>query len=100
MRPISRLRFDALAGYARDPRAVLIGEELGYFEHADERVLGVLMRDRSDNDYAGFVFARDELYQYRWLKGTGFHPTPRHATALLRHELELAAMEPNEASGS
>jgi hypothetical protein len=93
MRPISRLRFDALAAYARDPRANLLSEELGYFEHADERVLGILIRDRTDDDYAGMVLARDELHQYRWIKGTDFQPTPRHATALLRRELELTAMQ-------
>ena len=43
MRPISRLRFDALAGVPETP--ALIGEELGHFEHANERVLGVLTRD-------------------------------------------------------
>lgn len=97
MRPISRLRFDALATYARDPRANLLSEELGYFEHADERVLGILIRDWTDNDYAGVVLARDELYQYRWIKGTDFQPTPRHATALLRRELELTAMQSEDA---
>jgi hypothetical protein len=59
MRPISRLRFNALASYARDPRTVLTAEELGWFEHADERVLGVLIRDRTDDDYSGIVLARD-----------------------------------------
>ena len=97
MRPVSRLRFDALAAYARDPRAKWLGEELGYFEHANERVLGILIRDRADEDYAGLVLARDELSQYRWIKGTDFQPTPRHARALLRREMELAAMQPENA---
>ncbi|WP_439597998.1 hypothetical protein [Falsiroseomonas sp.] len=71
----------------------MFSEELGYFEHADERVLGILIRDRTDDDYAGAVLARDELHQYRWIKGTSFQPTPRHAKALLRRELELTAMQ-------
>lgn len=96
MRSISRLRFDALAAYARDPRAHVFSEELGYFEHSNERVLGILIRDRTDDDYAGLVLARDELHHYRWIKGTNFHPTPRRASALLRRELELSAMRSDE----
>jgi hypothetical protein len=96
MRPISRLRFNALAGYARDPRTVLIAEELDWFEHGDERVLGVLIRDRTDNDYSGIVLARDELLQYRWTTSTGFEPTQRRAKALLRPVLEQAAMAPDD----
>ena len=96
MRPISRLRFNALAGYARNPRTVLMAEELGWFEHADERVLGVLIRDRTDDDYSGIVLARDELLQYRWTTSTGFEPTQRRAKAFLRPALELAAMAPDD----
>ena len=96
LKPISRLRFDALAGYARHPRTVLTADELGYFEHADERVLGILIRDKSDNDYAGMVLARDELKQYRWTRMTEFEPTERRARAMLRPALEQAAMAPDE----
>ena len=96
MHPITRLRFNALAGYARHPRTVLAAEELGWFEHANERVLGVLIRDRTDNDYSGIVLARDELLQYRWTTSTSFEPTQRRAKALLRPALERAAMAPDE----
>lgn len=96
MREISKLRFDAFAGYARDPRLPLMGEELAWFEHADARVLGMLIRDRADNDYAGIVFARDELLQYRWTNMTVFEKSVRRARALLRPALEQAAMAPDE----
>jgi hypothetical protein len=96
MKEISRIRFNALAGYARHPRTVLTAEELGYYEHADERVLGIVVRDRADNDFAGMVLARDELKQYRWTSMTEWAPTARHARALLRPALEQAAMSPDE----
>jgi hypothetical protein len=96
MLPISQLRFNALAGYARDPRSVVYAEELGWFEHDRERVLGLLIRDRADGDFAGIVFARDELQQYRWTTMTDFVSTPRRAHALLRPALERAAMAPEE----
>jgi len=96
MQEISSIRFNALAGYARDPRTVLTAEELGYFEHANERVLGILVRDRTDNDFAGMILARDELKQYRWTGMTEWESTPRRARALLRPALERAAMAPDE----
>jgi hypothetical protein len=96
MLPISLLRFNALAGYARDPRSAVYAEELGWFEHDQERVLGLLIRDRADNDFAGVVFARDELLQYRWTTMTDFASTPRRARALLRPSMERAAMAPVE----
>lgn len=97
MQPLSRLRFNALAGYAKDPRAPVYSEELGWFEHAQERVLGVLIRDRHDGDYAGIVLARDELLQYRWTAMTEFEPTLRRAKARLRPAMEQAAMAPDDA---
>ncbi len=97
MRSISRLRFDALAAYARAPQTVLSAEEVGSYEHAGERVLGVMIRDRTDNDYSGQVLARDELRQYRWVAATTFETRLRRAEALLRRELELQAMKPDEA---
>lgn len=96
MKEISRIRFNALAGYARHPRTVLTAKELGYFEHDSERVLGIAVRDRADNDFADMVLARDELKQYRWTSMTEWGPTARHARALLRPALEQAAMAPDE----
>lgn len=96
MRPISLARFNALAGYARDPRTILTGEELGWYEHANERVLGILIRDRTDNDFAGIVLARDELLQYRWTNMTNFERSVRRAEALLRPALEQAALASDE----
>ncbi len=96
MKPIQLARFNALAGYSRHPRAMLTGEELGWFEHGDERILGILIRDRTDNDYAGMVLARDELLQYRWTNMTTFEASPRRARALLRKAMEAAEMAPDE----
>lgn len=96
MKKISIQRFNALAGYARQPRAVLDGEERGWYSHADDRVLGALIRDRADNDYAGAVFARDERLQYRCVAMTDFVETPRRAEALLRRLLEHTGHAPDE----
>ena len=96
MQPISQLRFNALAGYARHPQTAVYADELGWFEHANERVLGVLIRDRTDGDYGGVVLARDELLQYRWTTMSRWEPGQRRAKARLRQALEQASMAPDE----
>lgn len=65
MQPISKMRFDALAGYSRSPVTVLTADELGWFEDGGERVLGILIRDRIDGDFSSVVLARDKRRRYR-----------------------------------
>lgn len=43
MKPISKLRFDSLAGYVRVPYMPLVVRELEWYQHANEKVLGVLL---------------------------------------------------------
>jgi len=62
LKEISELRFNAIAGYARHPRAVLTGEELAYYEAEDGSILGLLIRDRTDGDFAGMAFGRDAKF--------------------------------------
>jgi hypothetical protein len=88
MRSIPRVRFDALAGYCRKPQTVLVGEELKWYEHANERVLGVLMRDYADNDYGGMVLGRDERGRFRWIGTGGFHISRRAAERAFIKELK------------
>lgn len=97
MRPISRARFDALAGYCRQPGSTLVYEEIGWFEHANERVLGMLPRDYEDNDFGGLVYARDRLGRFRCIYVTPeFESSSRRAKVLLRQQMERLAMAPDE----
>jgi hypothetical protein len=47
---ITKARFDILAGYTRQPGSFLFGEEREYLSSQDDRVLGVLLMDTSDDD--------------------------------------------------
>lgn len=97
MKPIPLIRFDALAGYARRPMIRFLAEELAWFQHADERLLGLVNRDRTDNDFGGHVFGRDRMDRFRWIGGTDFKPTPHLAAIALRLELErLAGLSEDE----
>lgn len=95
MKPVPLIRFDALAGYARKPAIRILGDEMSWFEHADERLLGLVIRDRTDNDFGGHVFGRDLKGRFRWVGGTDFVATPHRARIALRLELERLAGLPN-----
>jgi hypothetical protein len=65
MKRLSKLRFDALAGYIRNPYSVFFAEELDWFQSGDEKLLGLVSIDTSDNDYVATVLARDQRGRYR-----------------------------------
>ena len=65
MNTLPKVRFDALAGYSRSPYISLSARELGWFEEADGKVLGVVSLDVVDRDYVWIVLARDAKNRYR-----------------------------------
>lgn len=94
MRPISRERFDALAGYARLPHSVIACEEVRWYEEDGERVLGTVIRDRTDGDFGSVLLARDEVGCFRCIKVTRKFESrrfdaQRHLESELRHAAAL-----------
>lgn len=63
---ISKLRFDALASYARNPAIVFLARELRWFEFDHERLLAALVLD-TDGEYSAVFMARDLKERYRWV---------------------------------
>lgn len=96
MRKIGKLRFDAIAGYARRPMAAIFGRELGYFDHPSGRVLGMHLQDIEDGDHFGMVFAQDSRLRYRSVDMTPFVDSPKQALADLKVALDAAAQQPPE----
>ena len=91
MRRLSKIRFDALAGYARQPLALLMAQELGWFEQGNERLLATLIRDQEDSDYAAIIMGRDRKGRFRCVKTTHFNASRRHAEVTMRREMEAIA---------
>ncbi|MDF0542758.1 hypothetical protein PX699_10425 [Sphingobium sp. H39-3-25] len=96
MVPISPIRFDAIAGYARLPVSQLFGRELAYFEVGGGAVVGMLLVDRTDGDFLGGVFARDERLRYRWASQTDFFASREDAEAALAQAMDVALQAPPE----
>ena len=61
---ISVQEFEAL-GPARGPMAKAIGEEVKWFGDTARNLLGVVIRDRTDNDWGYVVLRRDERETFR-----------------------------------
>lgn len=96
MTPISAIRFNAIAGYARLPMAELFAEELAYFELSGGKIVGMLLADREDGDLLGVVFAPDARLRFRATAQTDFYSTPAEAEAALEQAMEEAAAAPPE----
>lgn len=97
MEPLSRLRFDALAGYSRSPHTLIVGFELEWYSEANEKVLGVLIQDAVDKDYGCIVLGRDRIGRYRAVHVTPFFATQEEMRVALPAILEeWAAKDPGE----
>jgi hypothetical protein len=96
LKEIPELRFNAIAGYARHPRAALTGEEIAYFEAEDGSILGLIIRDREDGDFAGMAFGRDAKLRFRWTSMTDFLESPELARDALAKLMTKLFDEPDE----
>lgn len=72
IKKITLSRFNALATYARNPAVKSHSQEQEWFETFDGKVLGLLLLDTIDNDYAGLIFSRDGNKRYRFISMTSF----------------------------
>lgn len=76
-------RFNALAARARSPAAAYVSEEIGWLANDEETVIGVLLRDSIDNDYAAVVLGRDEIGAFRAFDQAASLPTEEEAVSWL-----------------
>src|SRR2546421_3201423 len=91
---ISRLRFDSLAGYSRQPTAELFAGELFWYEHKRAPVLGALIVDITDEDFGGIIIGRDEGRRMRCVEVVGWDDSPEKAEVRLIASLEDWAKRP------
>lgn len=96
MEEISPTRFNAIAGYARQPMARIIGEEIAYFEGADGTIMGMVIRDRTDSDFSGLLFGQDKKLRFRWTSMTGFFQNLDDAVDALKSKMEELQNAPAE----
>ena len=95
MSPLLKRRFDALAGYTRQPYMVLRTEEIEWHATSSERVLGVVTRDRIDHDYGWVALGRDEQSRFRAVAVNASLPSDDAAREQLLECMRGLAVKPD-----
>jgi hypothetical protein len=95
MKEISKSRFEAMAGYTREPGTALIVEELEWFASDNGVVLGLLARDRIDDDFSGMVLGRDSRGRFRAVHVFVSLPSADLARERLREDIERWSVRPS-----
>ncbi|MFO1101313.1 MAG: hypothetical protein U1E20_00230 [Methylocystis sp.] len=83
-------RFNLFSIGARMAHVRLLSEELSYWSDPEERVLGLVFRDRVDNDFGWALFARDKVGRFRCVDICASIQTEPRATEALRERIERA----------
>jgi len=96
VRPLLSARFEALAGYTRSPMILLLTEEFKWFATRDERLLGIVLRDRVDDDFSWAILARDERLRFRAIDNNVSLPTIDAARDELIAQMIMRHGDPDE----
>ena len=107
-KPLSAARFDIYAMGTRLAYSRFLSEDLRYWSDAEEKVLGMVFRDRHDDDFGWILFVRDGVGRFRCVDVQASLKSQDFATIGMREriakaledpklaELGLQADEPNE----
>ena len=92
-KPISQSRFNLLAIGTRRSPAPYLYEEVGYWADTEERVIGVIARDVTDDDYYWSLLARDRNGRFRSADFDASLRSAPYATVALRERIATAVTE-------
>ncbi len=87
IKELQKQRFDAYVAHTRSPAASYFGAEIGWYANEIETVLGVILLDAVDNDFAAVVLGRDEHGAFRAFDEMASFPTVDEATQWLRRTI-------------
>ena len=88
LKKLSLQRFNALAGYARQPLLALMSIEIFWYATEGEEVLATVLRDNTDQDYAVVCFCRDLQERFRFAAMSEFKPSLAEAQAEVQKKLK------------
>ncbi|WP_297494696.1 hypothetical protein [Acidocella sp.] len=92
---LSKRRFDALAGYTRQPFILLFTEEIEWHATTDERVLGIVTQDRIDDDFGWVALGRDKQLRFRAVAVNASLPSAAAARDQLLGRMRELALGPD-----
>ncbi|WP_166299325.1 hypothetical protein [Bradyrhizobium sp. 2S1] len=94
-REMRTARFNILAIGSRRSPTRLVAEERSYWSDLEERVVGLVFRDKVDNDYGWGLLARDRVGRFRWVDGDVSLKSEHYATNGLRDRIARVAEQGN-----
>jgi hypothetical protein len=65
IKEINKQLFDTYVLSSRHPNIVFFAEEIKWYANKNETILGVVCRDKIDNDFAAVMLGRDEIGRFR-----------------------------------
>ena len=87
LRELTKRQFDAFC-YCRQPLLRFTAEEVAWFEAYNRKLLIVLIRDVTDNDFGYVILGRDTRKMFRCIEvSNNFHPTPEQAFHHLKNRV-------------
>ena len=87
IKSISQARFDALC-FSRRPGTKFFGEEREWYADENENVLGVVILDRTDQDWSYVVLGRDEVARFRAIDQAINYQTDAEARIAAHRKME------------
>lgn len=89
-RSLTFARFNVFAIGTRLSMATIMADEISYWSDLEERVIGFVFRDTTDNDFGWSLLARDKIGRFRWVDGDVSLRSPDYATTALRERIAIA----------
>jgi hypothetical protein len=93
--PMKRARFDLYALGTRHSMARLMAVELSYWSDLEERVLGLVFLDTTDQDFGWSLLARDRIGRFRWVDGDVSLDSEQVAVDRVRERIAKAVEDGN-----
>jgi len=86
-REMPRARFNLMAIGTRMSPTAIMSEEISYWSDNEERLLGLVFRDRTDNDFGWILLARDRIGRFRAVDLKTDLRTPAYAAQGVRQRI-------------
>lgn len=84
---LTRRQFDAYC-YCRQPMVRFLADEVEWYSFFDNKLLGTVIRDVTNNDYGYILLGRDTRRLFRCIEvGTEFYSTPKEAREALSNKI-------------
>jgi len=94
-KPLGKERFDLYSIGTRMSQMQYMSEELSYWSNLDETIIGVVVRDITDNDFGWVLMARDKIGRFRAVRLNTSLRSIRRAEAELRLKIAEVSRSAN-----